>query len=56
MRLQVPSLFTSMVGSTIPVAIIGSRFAMNHQPFWKPESYSTFFPNSVPAQFALLRI
>jgi len=28
-----------MAGSTIPVSIIGSRFAMSQVPFWKPESY-----------------
>ena len=30
-----------MLGSTIPVSIIGTRFAMDVQPFWKPERYST---------------
>ena len=29
-----------MVGSTIPVSIIGIRFAMSVQPFWSPEQYS----------------
>jgi len=34
-----PSLLLSMAGSTIPVSIIGSRFAMSHEPFWKPDQY-----------------
>lgn len=29
-----------MLGSTIPVSIIGIRFAMAVEPFWKPEQYS----------------
>ena len=29
-----------MLGSTIPVSIIGIRFAMSVDPFWKPEQYS----------------
>lgn len=29
-----------MLGSTIPVSIIGIRFAMAVDPFWKPEQYS----------------
>lgn len=38
---KIPSVFLSMAGSTIPVSILGSRFAMNHEPFWKPDQYST---------------
>lgn len=33
-----------MAGSTIPVSIIGSRFAMSQVPFWTPENYSTSLP------------
>ena len=29
-----------MLGSTIPVSIIGIRYAMSVEPFWKPEQYS----------------
>ncbi|KAA1476242.1 UPF0014-domain-containing protein [Dentipellis sp. KUC8613] len=29
----------AMLFSTIPVSILGIRFAMNIQPFWKPEQY-----------------
>ena len=29
-----------MLGSTIPVSIIGARYAMDVQPFWKPDQYS----------------
>jgi hypothetical protein len=31
-----------MLGSTIPVSIIGIRFAMSVDPFWKPEQYSMY--------------
>ena len=33
-------VLTSMVFSTIPISIIGIRFAMSVNPFWKPEQYS----------------
>ena len=32
-----------MLGSTIPVSIIGARFAMDIKPFWKPEQYSMLY-------------
>lgn len=34
------SVFLGMLGSTIPVSILGIRFAMSVEPFWKPEQYS----------------
>ncbi|KAH7904997.1 hypothetical protein BJ138DRAFT_1073132 [Hygrophoropsis aurantiaca] len=34
-----PSVLISMVGSTIPVSVIGIRYAMAVDPFWKPEQY-----------------
>ncbi|KAI0090976.1 hypothetical protein BDY19DRAFT_932767 [Irpex rosettiformis] len=34
-----PSVLVAMLGSTIPVSIIGIRFAMSVDPFWKPEQY-----------------
>ncbi|KAI0695372.1 UPF0014-domain-containing protein [Cytidiella melzeri] len=34
-----PSVLLGMLGSTIPVSIIGIRFAMSVDPFWKPEQY-----------------
>ncbi|KIJ67119.1 hypothetical protein HYDPIDRAFT_109132 [Hydnomerulius pinastri MD-312] len=34
-----PSVLLSMLGSTIPVSIIGARYAMAVDPFWKPEQY-----------------
>ncbi|EMD31484.1 hypothetical protein CERSUDRAFT_119707 [Gelatoporia subvermispora B] len=34
-----PSVLVGMLGSTIPVSIIGIRFAMDVEPFWKPEQY-----------------
>jgi hypothetical protein len=37
--LQFPSVLFSMLGSTIPVSIIGARFAMSVEPFWTPERY-----------------
>ncbi|KAI1796883.1 UPF0014-domain-containing protein [Ganoderma leucocontextum] len=33
------SVLLGMLGSTIPVSIIGTRYAMDVQPFWKPEQY-----------------
>jgi len=33
------SVLLSMLGSTIPVSIIGARYAMAVEPFWKPEQY-----------------
>jgi ABC-type iron transport system FetAB permease component len=33
------SVLMSMLGSTIPVSIIGARFAMSVHPFWTPEQY-----------------
>ncbi|KAF7981299.1 hypothetical protein HWV62_34221 [Athelia sp. TMB] len=35
-----PSVLIGMLGSTIPVSIIGTRFAMSVQPFWTPTRYS----------------
>ncbi|KAI0833562.1 UPF0014-domain-containing protein [Trametes gibbosa] len=34
-----PSVLLGMLGSTIPVSIIGTRFAMDVEPFWRPEQY-----------------
>ncbi|KAI0775146.1 UPF0014-domain-containing protein [Trametes elegans] len=34
-----PSVLIGMLGSTIPVSIIGIRFAMSVEPFWKPDQY-----------------
>jgi len=34
-----PSTFISMSFSTIPVSIIGTRFAMSLERFWAPEQY-----------------
>jgi uncharacterized protein (TIGR00245 family) len=33
------SVLVGMLGSTIPVSIIGTRYAMSAQPFWTPERY-----------------
>ncbi|KAI6042459.1 hypothetical protein EDC04DRAFT_2967841 [Pisolithus marmoratus] len=33
------SVLVSMLGSTVPVSIIGTRYAMAVEPFWKPEQY-----------------
>ncbi|KAI0925701.1 hypothetical protein AcV5_008369 [Taiwanofungus camphoratus] len=35
-----PSVMLGMLGSTIPVSIIGTRFAMAVEPFWQPDQYS----------------
>ena len=37
---QFPSVLTAMIGSTIPIAILGSRFAMSMEQFWKPIQFS----------------
>ncbi|KAI0950884.1 hypothetical protein AcW1_008072 [Taiwanofungus camphoratus] len=34
-----PSVMLGMLGSTIPVSIIGTRFAMAVEPFWQPDQY-----------------
>ncbi|KAH9945127.1 UPF0014-domain-containing protein [Epithele typhae] len=34
-----PTVLIGMLGSTLPVSIIGIRFAMAVEPFWKPEQY-----------------
>ncbi|KZT67411.1 hypothetical protein DAEQUDRAFT_673237 [Daedalea quercina L-15889] len=36
---MIPSVLVGMLGSTVPVSIIGIRFAMAVDPFWKPEQY-----------------
>ncbi|EIW80420.1 hypothetical protein CONPUDRAFT_57521 [Coniophora puteana RWD-64-598 SS2] len=33
------SVLMSMLCSTIPISIVGSRWAMSTQPFWKPDQY-----------------
>lgn len=33
-----------MLGSTIPIAIIGTRFAMSVEPFWTPIQFSASVP------------
>ncbi|OCB91960.1 UPF0014-domain-containing protein [Sanghuangporus baumii] len=34
-----PIVLGSMLCSTIPVSILGARFAMSIEPFWKPDQY-----------------
>ncbi|RDB29228.1 hypothetical protein Hypma_014890 [Hypsizygus marmoreus] len=34
-----PSVLIGMLGSTIPISIIGTRYAMSVQPFWEPIQY-----------------
>ncbi|KDQ52681.1 hypothetical protein JAAARDRAFT_162520 [Jaapia argillacea MUCL 33604] len=34
-----PCVLVAMVGSTIPVSVIGTRFAMSVEPFWLPEQF-----------------
>ncbi|KAH6913498.1 hypothetical protein BKA70DRAFT_1370007 [Coprinopsis sp. MPI-PUGE-AT-0042] len=34
-----PAVLCGMLSSTIPISIIGTRFAMSVQPFWKPIQY-----------------
>ncbi|KAI0695365.1 UPF0014-domain-containing protein [Cytidiella melzeri] len=33
------SVLTAMLGSTIPVSVVGARFAMSVTPFWTPAQY-----------------
>jgi hypothetical protein len=39
-RLRFASVLMGMLGSTITVSIIGTRFAMLIDPFWTPAQYS----------------
>ncbi|KAG6837244.1 hypothetical protein H0H93_012639 [Arthromyces matolae] len=34
-----PLLFIGMLSSTLPISIIGSRWAMSNSPFWSPANY-----------------
>ncbi|KAF9261163.1 hypothetical protein L218DRAFT_870942 [Marasmius fiardii PR-910] len=34
-----PSVLIGLLGSTIPISIIGSRFAMSQERFWSPSQY-----------------
>lgn len=38
--LQFAVVLFSMLFSTLPVSILGTRFAMAIQPFWEPNQYS----------------
>ena len=42
---QFPSVLFGMLGSTIPVSVLGIRYAMSVEPFWKPDQYSEFMPS-----------
>jgi len=35
-----PIVFIAMIVSTVPMSILGARFAMGVRPFWTPEQYS----------------
>lgn len=37
---QFPFILLSMMCGTIPISILGERFAMQQRPFWKPDQYS----------------
>lgn len=37
---QFPFILLSMICGTIPISILGERFAMQQRPFWKPDQYS----------------
>lgn len=34
-----PLILLSMMSGTIPISILGTRFAMAQNPFWKPSQY-----------------
>ncbi len=38
-RTQFPLVLLSMLFGTVPVSIIGTRFAMAQNPFWQPDQY-----------------
>lgn len=40
--MQFPFILLSMMCGTIPISILGERFAMQQRPFWKPDQYSEF--------------
>ena len=35
-----PVVLVAMLGSTIPISIIGTKFAMSVTPFWDPTQFS----------------
>jgi len=35
-RYMFPAVLVAMLGSTIPISIIGTKFAMSVTPFWEP--------------------
>ncbi|KAK6904140.1 hypothetical protein L486_03718 [Kwoniella mangroviensis CBS 10435] len=34
-----PLILASMLSGTVPISVIGTRFAMSQNPFWKPDQY-----------------
>jgi hypothetical protein len=41
-NVKFPAVLFAMLGSTIPVAILGVQFAMRIVPFWTPEQFSQY--------------
>ena len=37
---EFPAVLVIMLGSTIPISIVGSKFAMSVTPFWAPAQFS----------------
>ena len=37
---QFAIVFVAMLVSTVPMSILGARFAMGIRPFWTPDQYS----------------
>ena len=35
-----PAVLVALLGSTIPISIIGTKFAMSATPFWDPTQFS----------------
>ena len=50
-----PAVLVAMLGSTIPVSIVGAKFAMSVTPFWAPTQFSKIDAISGPI-FHLTRI
>ena len=38
-----PVVLVAMLGSTIPISIIGTKFAMSVTPFWDPTQFSMIY-------------
>ena len=42
-----PVVLVAMLGSTVPISIIGTKFAMSVTPFWDPTQFSMIDGGSI---------